>query len=75
MSAGSVAANTGQTRIAAPRSCCTMSISVGAQRFGVRRRYDTGDGAVMAQIAGRCCSTPAQKCCAAMLRPIGPVGD
>ena len=39
-----------------------MSISVGAQRFGVSRRYDTGDGAVIAAMAGRWYSTPAQNC-------------
>ena len=33
-----LAANTGQTRSAAPRSCFTMSITVGAQRFGVSRK-------------------------------------
>ena len=39
----------------------------------VRHRVtDTGEGAVMAAMAGRWCSTPAQKCCAAMLRRSGP---
>ena len=35
-----------------------MSIAVGAQRFGVSLRYDTGDGAVTAAIVGRCARTP-----------------
>ena len=68
-SSGVAAAKVGQMRRLAPRSCRSRSITVGAQRLGVSLRYETGEGAVTAQMAGRWCRTPAKKCAAGWLRP------